>query len=157
MLELTNTKELIEVRILKEATCASLSERSTLTYQIGSNDNNDILFRIHKNSGSGKFNRDWFDSGDMLEMIYEAKKPFSWKVLYPLVEGKSVNTACFLMAALKGEGLILPLDRLYEQQSSADFQDRMGKLMKKPAKKTAKPKPAKSTKAKTTTKKEAAA
>ena len=149
MLELTNTKELIEVRILKEATCPSLSERSTLTYQIGCNDNNDILFRIHKNSGTGKFNRKWVAAGDILEMIYEAKQPFSWKVLYPLVEGKSVNTACFLMAALKSEGLILPLDRLYEQKSSADFQDRMGKLVNK---KIVKPKPAKATKAKRTKK-----
>jgi len=158
MLELTNTKDLIEVRILKEATCPSLSERSTLTYQIGCNDNNDILFRIHKNSGTGKFNREWVAAGDMLEMIYEAKQPFSWKALYPLVEGKSVNTACFLMAALKSEGLILPLDRLYEQKSSADFQDRMGKLMKKGTKKSAKPKPAKTTKAnRSKNKKEAAA
>ena len=158
-LELTNDNQLTEIRILKETTCPSLSERSTLTYQIGCNDNNDILFRIHKNSGTGKFNREWVAAGDMLEMIYEAKKPFSWKVLYPLVEGKSVNTACFLMAALKSEGLLQPLDRLYEQKSSADFQDRMGKLMKKGTKKSAKP--AKTTKAnrskKTTTKKEVAA
>ena len=145
-LELTNNNEITEIRILKEATCPSLSERSTLTYQIGCNDNNDILFRIHKNSGSGKYNREWIAAGDMLEMIYEAKKPFSWKVLYPLVEGKSVNTACFLMAALKSERLIMPLDRLYEQQSSADFQDRMGKLMKKSGKKSAKPKLAKKNK-----------
>jgi len=142
MLELTNNKELIEVRIIKEATCPSLSEQSILTYQIGYNDNNNILFRIHKNSGSGKFNREWVTAGDMLEMIYESKQPFSWKVLYPLVKGKSVNTACFLMAALKSEGLIMPLDRLYEQQSSGDFQNRMKGLMKKQ-----KPKPAKTTKA----------
>lgn len=137
-LELTNDNKLIEVRILKEATCPSLSERSTLTYQVGCNDNNDILFRIHKNSGAGKFNQEWVASGDMLELIYEAKKPFSWKVLYPLVKGKSVNTACFLMAVLKNEGLLQPLDRLYEQQSSADFQDRMKKLMGKMKKKTVK-------------------
>ena len=157
-LELTNDNQLTEIRILKEATCSSLSERSTLTYQIGCNDNNDFLFRIHKNSGTGKFNREWVAAGDMLEMIYEAKKPFSWKVLYPLVEGKSVNTACFLMAALKSEGLILPLDRLYEQKSSADFQDRMGKLMKKkPGKKTAKPRSAKAKSTKPAVKKETAA
>ena len=150
MLGLTNTKELITVRVLKEMTCPSLSNRSTITYQIGCNETNDILFRIHKNSGPGKFNREWVAAADMLEMIYEAKKPFSWKVLYPLVEGKSVNTACFLMAALKNEGLILPLDRLYEQQSSADFQDRMKTLMKKrPAKKRVINKPVKPKQAKT--------
>jgi len=159
MFALTNTSELINVRILKETTCPSLSERSTLTYQIGCDETNTILFRIHKNSGGGKFNQEWVAAGDMLELIYEEKKPFSWKVLYPLVKGKSVNTACFLMAALKNEGLILPLDRLYEQQSTADFQERMATLMKKkPARKgsvgrPAKPKPAKTSKTtKTTTK-----
>ena len=66
MLELTNTKELITVRILKEATCPSLSNRSTITYQIGCNETNAILFRIHKNSGTGKFNREWVSAADML-------------------------------------------------------------------------------------------
>jgi len=134
-LELTNNNELTEIRILQETSCPSLSERTTLTYHIGCNEVNDILFRIHGNSGTGKFNREWFSSGDMLELIYESKKPFSWKVLHPLVEGKSVNTACFLMAALKNEGLLQPLDRLYEQKSSADFQDRMKELIQKTVKK----------------------
>jgi hypothetical protein len=125
--ELTETS----IRILKEDSCPSLSERSTLTYHIGCNENNDILFRINGNSGTGKFNREWVPVADMLELIYEAKKPFSWKVLYPLVVGKSVNTACFLMAALKQEGLLVPLDRLYQQSSSAEFQDRMKELMDK--------------------------
>ena len=134
-LELTNNNELTEIRILKEASCPSLSERTTLTYHIGCNEYNDILFRIHSNSGTGKFNREWVPSGDMLELIYESKKPFSWKVLYPLVKGKSVNTPCFLLAALLYEGLLQPLDRLYEQKSSAEFQDRMKELMKKSQKK----------------------
>ena len=124
--ELVNT----DIRILKEVTCPSLSERSSLTYHIGCNEHNDILFRIHKNSGTGKFNREWVPSGDMLELIYESKKPFSWKVLHPLTKGRSLNTPCFLLAILKNENLIIPLDRLYEQRSSAEFQDRMAKLMK---------------------------
>ena len=144
---LTNKTELTEIRILKEASCPSLSERTTLTYQIGCNERNDIMFKIISNSSSGNFNHEWFFSGDMLELIYESKKPFSWKVLHPLVKGKSVNTAFFLMAALKNEGLLQPLDRLYEQKSSAEFQDRMKELMmspkKKPRKKTSKKSPKK--------------
>ena len=128
-LELTNNNELTEIRILQETSCPSLSERTTLTYHIGCNEHNDILFRIHGNSGTGKFNREWVPSGDMLELIYEAKQPFSWKVLYPLLRGKSVNTPCFLLAALLHEGLLAPLDRLYEQKSSAEFQDRMKVLV----------------------------
>ena len=124
-----------DIRILQETTCPSLSERTTLSYQIGCNEHNDIMFKIISNSSSGNFNHEWFFAGDMLELIYESKKPFSWKVLYPLVKGKSVNTACFLLAALKNEGLLQPLDRLYEQKSSADFQDRVKELIQKPTKK----------------------
>lgn len=128
--ELTDTN----IRILQESTCPSLSERTSLVYQISCNEQNDILLRILSNkNGNGKFNQEWVPVGDMLELIYESKKPFSWKVLHPLVTGKSVNTACFLLAALKNEGLLQPLDRLYEQKSSADFQGRMKELIQKPA------------------------
>ena len=144
---LTNNK-LTEIRILKEASCPSLSERSTLIYHIGCNERNDLLFKIISNSSSGNFNHEWFFAGDMLELIYESKKPFSWKVLYPLLKGKSVNTACFLLAALKNEGLLTPLDRKYEQKSSAEFQDRMKKLMA-----AKKPKKAKATKSQSKKKK----
>lgn len=129
-IELINS-ELTEIRIIQESTCPSLSQRSTLTYHLGCNEHNEILFRIHSNTGTGKFNREWVSSGDMLELIYESKEPFSWKVLQPLVVGKSVNTACFLLATLKNEGLLQPLDRLYEQKSSAEFQDRMKELIDK--------------------------
>ena len=135
-LKLTNNNELAEIRILKEASCPSLSERTTLSYHIGCNERNDIMFKIISNSSSGNFNHEWFFAGDMLELIYESKiKPFSWRVLYPLIKGKSVNTACFLMAVLKNEGLLQPLDRLYEQNSSAEFQGRMKQLIQKPVKK----------------------
>lgn len=128
-----------DIRVIQETTCPSLSERSTLTYQIGCNEHNDILFRIHNNTGTGKFNREWVPSNDMLDLIDASKKPFSWKVLHPLVKGKSVNTACFLMAALKNEGLLQPLDRLYEQKSPAEFQERMKKLITSPQKRPRKP------------------
>ena len=130
-LELTNNNERIEIRILKEASCSSLFERTTLTYQIGCTDRNDIMFRITSDNGARLVNQKIFSSGDMLELIYESKKPFSWKVLYPLMHGKSANTACFLMAVLKNEDLLKPLDRLYEQKSSAQFQDRMKILVAK--------------------------
>ena len=143
-LELTNNNELTEIRILKEASCPSLSERTTLTYHIGCNERNEILFRIYKNEdATGKFNSEWFSSGDMLEIIHERKSPFRGKVLSSLVEGKSVNTAYFLLAALMHEGLLQPLDRLYEQKSSAKFQDRMKGLMASTKKKAKTKKPRK--------------
>ena len=118
-----------DIRILKEEQCPSLSNVSTLTYQIGCNEEKKLLLRITHNTGNGKWNGGWVSVADMQELIYEAQSPFSWKVLMPLTIGKSVNTPCFLLAALKNERLIQPLDRQYTSQPAADFQDRMRALI----------------------------
>lgn len=119
-----------EINILQETSCPSLSGHSTISYEIGNcKDTNTIMFRITNNSGNGIYSKEWFDSGDILELIYDAKGAFTWKILQPLAKGKSVNTICFLMAALKNERLIQSLDRRYEQLPAMDFQDRMKVLM----------------------------
>lgn len=109
------------IRILKEATCPSLSDKSTLTYHIGSLGTSNIQFRIHANSGNGYFRKEWVPLANLLELINEAEKPFTWHVFHPLFRGKSVNTAGFLMAALMNEGLVRPLERRYERMPPDDF------------------------------------
>ncbi len=81
--ELTDTN----IRILKEASCMSLSGSTTLKYQIGCNDQNEILFKIKESSGTDVFNKGWHFTADMFDFIYVADKPFSWKVLYPRCRG----------------------------------------------------------------------
>lgn len=110
-----------DIRILKESTCPSLSDKSTLTYHIGSLGSADIQFRIHSNSGNGFFSKEWVPLANLLELINETEKPFTWHVLHPLFRGKSVNTAGFLMAALMNEGLVRPLERRYESMAPDDF------------------------------------
>jgi len=127
-----------EINILQETSCPSLSGHSTISYQIGNcKGTNNIMFRITNNSGNGIYGKEWFEAGDILELIYDAKVAFTWKILQPLAKGKSVNTVCFLMAVLKHERLIQPLDRRYEQLPAMEFQQRMKGLIAdhKPAKK----------------------
>lgn len=123
-----------DIRILKVATCPSLSGKSTLTYQIGCIAESDIQFRIVANTGGGFFSKEWI----ALNAIFQAfdkkatDKPIVSLLLYPLFQGKSLNTPAFLLAVLKQEGLVNPLEdnpKHYEQLPSDAFMAEVEKLM----------------------------
>ncbi len=118
-----------QIRILKRSSCPSLSGQSTLTYHIGCNTNSEILLRVKTNTGGGFFSQEWVPLKNILQILNICDKPFTWYVLYPLFEGKSVNTSGFLMAALKNEGLVKPAQRRYERMEFDCFMDMINKLM----------------------------
>ncbi|PTQ79772.1 hypothetical protein [Nitrosomonas ureae] len=123
-----------DIRILKVATCPSLSGKSTLTYQIGCIAESDIQFRIVANTGGGFFSKEWIALNATLDAFNkrQADKPIVSLLLYPLFQGKSLNTPAFLLAALKQEGLVIPLDenpKHYTQLPSDAFMAEVEKLM----------------------------
>ncbi len=103
------------IRILKIASCPSLSGRSTLTYHIGCSANTknpavpDLYFRVFENSGGGLFSNEWV-SLEVIQQVF-AKVPTAIAItahlLGSLFVGKSVNTPSFLFAVLKSEGLVV--------------------------------------------------
>ena len=125
------------IRALKKATCPSLSGRSKLTYCIGQTAEANILLRIDKNSGGGKFNNDWHSLNIVLDLISKAGETFAGSTLTPIFKGQSVNTAGFIMAMLKKEGLIKPKNQNYEKADPEKFMAELKALMDKP---TTKPK-----------------
>ena len=129
-------KEIIDtdIRIQKEQTCPSLSGKSKLTYSIGCTPESDILIRINKNSGEGKFNGQWIGLDTILNLIDQAEKPFTWSVLVHTFKGQSVNTAGFIMAALKHEGLVQNLEGGGYERTRKDIKT----LVKKPRSRKAK-------------------
>jgi len=81
----------------------------------------------------------------ILSLLDEHEGPFIWEVLCPLYERKSVNSACFLMAALKNEGLVRQSKeqpKRYERGDPAKFTTEMKALMPKSKKGGKKPPPA---------------
>ena len=123
-----------DIRILKVATCPSLSGKSTLTYQVGCNAESDIQFRVITNTGGGFFSKEWITLDTILEAFNERKKdkPIVSLLLYPLFQGKSLNTPAFLLAVLKHEGLVIPLEdtpKHYTQLPSDAFMAEVKKLM----------------------------
>jgi hypothetical protein len=93
------------VRILKVAGCPTLSGKSTLTYHVGSQGTPDILFRVYANSGGGLFSNEWVAASDIQRALSKSALITAFS-LHPVFKGKSANTAGFLLAVLKEEGLI---------------------------------------------------
>ena len=109
---MTNTKyDDPSIRILKTAKCSTLSGSSTLTYQIGSKgdlEHPEIAFRLHASSGNGFFSKEWISTNAINKALekFPANAPITSAAMKALFQGKSINTAGFLLAVLKAEGLI---------------------------------------------------
>jgi hypothetical protein len=123
-----------EVRVLKVASCPSLSGRSELTYQIGCTPNSEVQLRITLNTGGGMFSNDWVSLSAIQQVLDKIppKKPLSSVVLGRLFQGKSANTPAFLLAALVHAGLIRASkekQRSYERVDPKDFMTRAKALI----------------------------
>jgi len=107
---MNKTEDNSDIRILKTSTCKTLSAKSTLTYQIGTEDD-EIHVRITKNTGGGFFSDEWILMNDIQSVLEEhpVGTPVTSFLLQPLFHGKSVNTPAFLLAALAHEKLLRPM------------------------------------------------
>jgi predicted HTH transcriptional regulator len=92
--------------IMKPKECSSLSGLSTLTYKIGCKDDKEVCLSIVGNTGKGVFNKDWVSLKEIDSMLTSEKKPITSKSLHGLFEGKSSNSAGFILAVLLNEGLL---------------------------------------------------
>jgi hypothetical protein len=137
-----------EMRVLKTATCKTITGKSTLTYQIGVTPDSVVHLRISKNTGAGFFSDEWISVDDIHRTL--EKRPEGSPVLShfitPLLKGKSVNTSAFILAALSHLRLVTPVKgkkRHHELLNPEDFTASVRKLSsssaptKRPTKKTA--------------------
>ena len=119
------------MKIIKTSTCKSSSGQSTLTYNIGKV-GSDIQFQIEANTGTGFFSKEWISLKDIQEVITK-DKPFTSTVLYPLFQGKSINTPAFMLAVLLNEGLVKRSKRCYESLDPSAFMDSLKPATKRKA------------------------
>ena len=126
--------EVSSIRILKIGSCPSLSNKSTLIYHIDCNAESEILFRVTANTGGGFFNDEWV-SFNAIQGAFDLQpkdKPIGSLMLFPLFQGKSLNSPSFLLAVIKAEGLVKPVGdkkRGYERIDSAEFMAEIEKLI----------------------------
>ena len=100
--------EAASFRILKVATCPSLSGLAQLEYHVGCDAQSGIHLRIHTSTGNGIFSNEWIALNDIKRTIANAPPDIKLKspLLQSLYKGKSVNSHGFLFAALIHEGWI---------------------------------------------------
>ena len=152
---MTKTEDNPEMRVLKTATCKTLSGKSTLTYQIGCDPDSVVHLRITKNSGGGFFSDEWI-AYDAVQAALKKRREgqaITSFLLAQVFKGKSANNSSFLMAALKHLKLLQPLkgkQRELEPMDLRNFLDQVEKLMSSPVKTKA---PARRPTKKTVTKK----
>ena len=127
------------VRILKTATCKTVTGKSTLTHQIDSLPDSTVHIRISKNTGAGFFNDEWVALQDIQKVLANKPEgqPLTSFLLQPLFKGKSINSPAFMMAALTHERLLRVLKdkkRGHEFLDPEGFNAKMDKLASSGAK-----------------------
>jgi len=104
-------------RIIKQPICKLFfpTAKGQLTYNIGHNDQSKSLhIRVIANTGGGFFGNEWIGLDDVLACIEEqtAAEPFKAIIFRKLnVPSKSSNNHGFLAAALRTEGILLPVEK----------------------------------------------
>lgn len=129
-----NTEPVDTVRVIKTANCPSLSERSTLSYKIGTDAPSGIQFRVCGNTGGGFFNDEWVALASIQKVINKMPKgvAVTSSTFGSIFAGKSNNTSGFLLAVMKHVGLAKPLAdsvRGYEFLDTAEFIAEMDALI----------------------------
>jgi hypothetical protein len=117
------------MRILKVGTCPTLSGASNLAYHVGYD--TEIHFRIWGNTGGGLFGREWVTL-TRLQASLETDTPVTAGTLKRagVCKGKSANTPGFLLAVLKAEGLVEPLEQGgHTKADPSGFLTEMGNLI----------------------------
>lgn len=112
------------VRILGTSTCASLSGKSTLTYNLGMDTAGQIQIQVIGNDGGGYFNDDWIAYRDIQAVLAEQPHEITSGSLRSLYPSKSNNSPGFLAGVLKAVGLVqvsTTNPRCYEALDPAAF------------------------------------
>ncbi len=112
------------MNVLKTNKCPSLSGKSRLTYNIGTDDGGAVHLRVQANSGGGFFSQEWVAVETVDKTLSAVRGGITAVHLVPLFQGKSVNTPAFLLAVLRQEKLLMPMagkPRRYVWQDSRKF------------------------------------
>ena len=130
---MTKTED-TSMRVLKTATCKTITGKSTLTYHVGASPDDEIHVRIHANDGGGMFSQEWVSFEAVQEALKDDREgaAITSVRLTSLFKGKSVNTPSFLLAALKHLKLVRAIQgkqRHHERLDPRPFLDQMEKLM----------------------------
>lgn len=99
------------LKIIQTSKCQTISGKSTLTYNVGVDDEGQIAVRVFSNSGGGFFSNEWVLIDDITTLLGDVTGEHITSInLIPLFRGKSVNTPGYLLAVLVNEKLLRPFE-----------------------------------------------
>ena len=85
----------------------NLSNRSTLTYHIGKDEESNLYIRVWVNSSNGYFSNEWLAMSKIEEILKrQGTESFTGYLFKDLFNGKSVNSHGFISACLIAEGVL---------------------------------------------------
>ena len=98
------------LKIVSTSKCQTISGKSTLTYNVGVDDEGRSCIRVYSNTGGGFFSNEWISLEHITSVLNDVPvdHPITSMDLFPLFKGKSVNTPGYLMAVLFNEKLLSP-------------------------------------------------
>jgi len=112
--------------MLREATVSKLSPRAKgcLTYRVGRGDSGMAYIAVSANEGGGYFSREWVSLASVracLADFLDGAECFPTSLLQAVYANRSVNNACFLVAILRHEGLLIAGDPPSLHRCSGDW------------------------------------
>lgn len=120
------------LKIIQTAKCQTISGKSTLTYNIATNNEDNLFMRINGNTGGGFFSNEWVSLNHITSVLREVSGEHITSLhLFPLFKGKSVNTPGYLLAVLLKEGLLSQVEDKKRKYQFTGVDAFMAKLEKK--------------------------
>jgi hypothetical protein len=106
-----STEDKPEPEILQTSKCKTVSGKSTLTYHVGTDPEDNIFIRVNHNTGGGYFSKEWISLDHITSVLNGVTDhPVTSIDLIPLFKGKTVNTPGYLLAVLLNESLLVSVE-----------------------------------------------
>ena len=122
------------INIIQTSKCQTVSNKSTLTYHVGVDDENQAFIRVNGNTGGGFFSNEWISLDHITSILGDVTGEHITSInLIPLFKGKSVNTPGYILAVLLKEGLLAPVEdkkRKYHFTGADRLQAKLEKKLK---------------------------
>jgi hypothetical protein len=96
-----------EVEIVACKKTQSLSKKSSITYHVCKDDDDNLYLRLWVNSSNGYFSNELIPMSKLVEILkQQGTESFTGYAFKDLFNGKSVNSHGFLAACLVAEGIL---------------------------------------------------
>ena len=106
----TTTTDEPTIHVLRTDTCSTSSGKSTLGYEIGTDESDGIYLRVATNDGGGFFSNEWVKFEAICDAIadWPEGQGITSMTFRKIFRGKSANTPGFLVAVLNAVGILEP-------------------------------------------------